>query len=179
MRFDDPNRTLELSVRDLVEAGAPRGDLVLETVQSARARLAAGQRAHVDYQDDRGADDLTFRAEVRVRRQLAVGAWTVVLHGRVDGLAETEGRPVVEEVKSTTLDAARLQGTTAADWPAYVAQLEVYLWMVAEQRGVEPLGRLVLVSLLDGARHVLDVALDQVAVDGFIRPKPGGRLFLR
>jgi len=171
MRFDDPNRTLELSVRDLVEAGAPRGDLVLETVQSARARLAAGQQAHVAYQDDRGADDLSFRAEVRVRRQIAVGGWTVVLHGRVDGLAEEGGRPVVEEVKSTTLDAARLLGTAASDWPLYVAQLEVYLWMVAEQRGVAPDGRLVLVSLLDGSRHVLDVPLDREAVGGFIRAR--------
>jgi DNA excision repair protein ERCC-2 len=173
MRFDDPNRTLELSVRDLVEAGAPRGDLVLETVQSPQARLAAGQRAHVEYQADRGAIDGTFQAEVRLRRQLAVGAWTVVLHGRVDGLAEEGGRPVVEEVKSTTLDAARLYGTAAADWPQYLAQLEVYLWMVAEQRGVDPMGRLVLLSLLDGTRHVIGVPLDRDAVGGFIRRRLG------
>ncbi|MBW1879616.1 MAG: PD-(D/E)XK nuclease family protein, partial [Deltaproteobacteria bacterium] len=173
MRFDDANRTLELSVRDLVEAGAPRGDLVLETVQSARARLAAGQRAHVDYQHDRAADDPSFQAEVRLRRQVAVGGWTVVLHGRVDGLAEEDGRTVVEEVKSTTLDAARLQDTTATDWPLYLAQLEVYLWMVAEQHGIDPLGRLVLVSLLDGALHVIGVPLDREAVGGFIRQRIG------
>lgn len=170
IRFDDASRSLELSVLDLVEAGAPRGDLVLETAWSARARLAAGREVHEDWQEDRGAADDRFRAEVRVRRQLVVGGWTAVVHGRVDGLSEEEGRPVVEEVKSTTLDAGRLLPTTRADWPQYVAQLELYLWMVAETRA-DPLGRLVLVSLLDGARHVLGVPFDAAAVDRHVRER--------
>jgi len=179
LRFDDANRTLELSVRDLVEAGAPTGDLVLQTVLSAQARMAAGREVHVDWQADRGQQDGTFAAEVRLRRQIAVGDWTVVLHGRVDGLSEDGGVPVVEEVKSTALDAHRLFATTAKDWPAYVAQLEAYLWMIAEERRTTPHGRLVLVSLLDGSRHALGVSHDHAAVGGAIRRKLDDLVFAR
>jgi len=164
LRFDDAEQTVELSVHDLVEAGAPTGDLVLQTVQSSVARLVAGQQVHLDWQAAREASDAAYRSEVRLRRQVAVGEWTAVVHGRVDGLSEDAGVPVVEEIKSTALDASRLLATTLADWPAYVAQLETYLWMVAEERRTRPVGRLVLVSLLDGSRHVLGVAIDVARV---------------
>ncbi len=159
-RYDDAERTLDLSVRDLVEAGAPTGHLTLEVVQSRVARMAAGREVHTTWQAARALDDAAFRAEVRLKRQLAIGVWTCTVHGRVDGLTEEDGRTVVEEVKSSALDAGRLYASTLSDWSAFVAQLEAYLWMLSEDGYVDPLGRLVLVSLADGAQHVLGVALD-------------------
>lgn len=158
IRFGDRERTLSLSVRDLVEEGASGGHLTTAVAQSSRARLAQGRAVHTDEQLRRAEDDADYRAEVRVQRRVAIREWTVLVHGRVDALTEEDGRLVVEEIKSTTLDAGRLYGTTTADWPDWVAQLEIYLWMLADRR---PVGRLVLVSLLDGARHVLGVGLDE------------------
>ena len=44
---------------------------------------------------------------------------------RLDGLTEEAGRPVVEEIKSTALDAARLVTTTLEDWPAFRARFDL------------------------------------------------------
>ncbi|MCA9491223.1 MAG: ATP-dependent DNA helicase, partial [Myxococcales bacterium] len=57
------------------------------------------------------------------------------------------------------------------DWPEYVEQLEIYLWMLAEAGHATPIGRLVLVSLHDGSRHVLGVALDRVRVGDTVQQR--------
>ena len=116
IRFNDSERTLELSVRDLVERSAPSGDLQVAVVQSLQARAAAGRRVHTRYQRERSVEDADFVAEARVRVQLPIGEWTVVLQGRIDGLSTQDGRALVEEVKSTTLPAHRLYGTTLDDF---------------------------------------------------------------
>ncbi len=169
MRFDDGARTLSLSVRDLVELGARTGHLVLEGVRADTDRMAAGRDLHVLVQSERAEEDATYRAEVRVRHLMGVGEWTVELSGRVDGLVADSEHTVVEEIKSTLLDASRLLPTVSTDWPEYVAQLEVYLWMLGEARFPDPVGRLVFVSLTDGSRHVLVVPLDGPAVGATVR----------
>jgi DNA excision repair protein ERCC-2 len=169
MRFDDRARTLSISVRDLVEAAARTGHLVLEGVRADTERLAAGRDAHVELQGERAAVDPAYRAEVRVRHLVGVADWMVEVHGRVDGLVEEADRTVVEEIKSTLLDASRLLPTGIGDWPEYAAQLEVYLWMLHEARRADPVGRLVFVSLTDGSRHVLPVPLDAARVGATVR----------
>lgn len=171
LRWDDAARTLALSVRDLVSEGAPRGHLQLEVVQRRSSRAAQGQAVHQEWQRARAAADPEYRAEVRVLEHIAVEAWTVALHGRVDGLTREGDRAVVEEVKSTALDAARLLGTSAEDWPQHTAQLEVYLWMLAREGVDRPVGRLVLVSIADGCRHVLGVELDADRVEAWVRAR--------
>jgi DNA excision repair protein ERCC-2 len=171
IRYDDDARTLALSVRDLLEEGAPSGHLTLEVAQTRQARLAAGRAVHTDHQGEQAGLDAAYRAEVRLKHNIAIRDWTVVLHGRVDGLTEEDGRSVVEEIKSTAFDAASLQKTTLADWAGYVSQLEVYLWMLHEARYDRPIGRLVLVSLSDGSKHVLGVPLDAERIGRFVRDR--------
>jgi len=164
IRANDDDRTLFLSVRDLVEEGAPAGHLTLEVVQSRAARAAAGRAAHVSWQAERSFAAEDYRAEVWLERTLQVDGWTVVLQGRADGVHEEGGHTVVEEVKSTVLDARRLHATTVEDFPAWRDQLEIYLWMLDRPAVV---GRLVLVSLTDGSRQILGIALEpeRVAAD--------------
>ncbi|MBA2320424.1 MAG: PD-(D/E)XK nuclease family protein, partial [Deltaproteobacteria bacterium] len=168
IRYDDDARTLALSVRDLLEEGAPTGHLVVEIAQTRAARLAAGRAAHVEHQDEQTDRDAAYRAEVRLKHQIAVGDWTVVLHGRADGVTEEDGRTVVEEIKSTALDADQLHGTKLSDWPGYVGQLELYLWILHQAQVDLPVGRLVLVSLLDGSKHVIGVPLDAERTGRFV-----------
>lgn len=172
IRFDDEERTAKLSVRDLLHAGDQRGHLTLEVVRAQRSRLLAGQAVHTAYQEERSLADPQFSSEVTVRRQEVVEGWTVTVQGRVDGLVEGEGHWVVEEVKSTALDASRLYGSTRDDWADYVEQLEIYLWMVARDRPAHRVsGRLVLVSLADGSRHVIGVSVDLDTVESRVRER--------
>ncbi len=157
IRFDDARRTLELSVHDLVEAGPARGDLHVQVAWSARARMRAGQEAHAGWAAARASEDAAFRSEVTVRHLVAVRGWEARITGRIDGVSVEADRVVVEEVKSTALPAARLERASAADFPAWRRQLELYLHFVAQGETRPVSGRLVLVSLHDGRRHVLPV----------------------
>lgn len=171
IRYDDAERTITCSVRDLVAAGAPAGHLTLEVVQRRAARAAAGRQVHADWQAEQSQESDRYRSEVSLKRTVAIDDWTCVILGRVDGLHEEDKHTVVEEIKSTVLDAGRLYSSGLEDWPAFVAQLEVYLWMLDGGSYLDPVGRLVLVSIADGSTHVLGVALDLPRVDGFVRER--------
>lgn len=168
IRFDDDSRTLTLSVRDLVESGPRVGHLVLQAPTSGRARMAAGQRAHVALQTERSAEDAAYRAEVTLSQQIVVHDWTVTLQGRVDGLTEVDGRSVVEEIKTTGWPGHRLVTTSVDDWRHHVRQLEVYLWMLARSLYPDPVGRLVMVSVSDQSRHTLAVPREQERIGAYV-----------
>jgi DNA excision repair protein ERCC-2 len=160
LRFDDGARRLEIGVHDLLEVGPRSGHLQLQVAWSARQRLRAGQEAHTAWQRGRAAEAAgAFRAEVVLQHTLVVRGWEVRIQGRVDGLSEEGDRLVVEELKSSTLPADRLQALTLDQLPDWALQVRLYLWFLACARR-EAVGRLILVSLLDGAQRVLHVAPD-------------------
>jgi DNA excision repair protein ERCC-2 len=169
IRYDDNNKTMTLSVGDILESGMPRGHLILDLALSRLGRLKAGREVHTAYQDARLGEDGSFQAEVRLKHQLVVHEWTVQINGRLDGLTVEAGRSVVEEVKSTALAADRLLQTDVGDWPSYIEQLELYLWMLEQARYDRPFGRLVLVSLLDGSKHIIGIQADINSIDAFVR----------
>ncbi len=164
LRFDDAARTLELGVHDLIDAGPPRGDLRLQVAWSAKARMRAGQQAHSRWQTAREAEDGGFQREVTLRHRLVVRGWEVTISGRVDGLSDEGGVAVVEEVKSTPLPVERLSDTNWDDFPSWSRQVQLYLHFLAAQ-GRSAHGRLVLVSLVDGAQAVLGVPADPALGD--------------
>lgn len=164
VRYDDDARSITLSVRDLAEAGGPRGHLTLDVVQRSTRRAEQGRDVHKAWQEAQQQRDDAYRAEVRLQHQLELDGWTITLQGRVDGLTDIAGHVVVEEVKSTALPGTRLYQTDRADWPSHIAQLEVYLWMLDAAQHASPVGRLVLVSVADGAQHVIGVPLDAIRV---------------
>lgn len=169
IRYHDATSEIVLSVRDLAEVPRGSGDLVLDVVQSRAARAAAGRDVHAAEQAARAAEMAGYTPEVSLSHRLDVDGWWVTVQGRVDGLFDEAGHTVVEEIKSTALGADRLHATRAADWPGHVAQLELYVWLLHATRGTTPgtlpvVGRLLLVSLLDGARHVLAVRPDTEAL---------------
>ena len=159
LRIDDEEKLLEIGVHDLIDAGPQRGDLRLQVAWSARTRMKAGQQVHTAWQAERAAEDAGFRREVTLKRRIVVRGWECCIQGRVDGLSEEAGRVVVEEVKSTTLPADLLSSRCLADFPDWARQVHLYLWFLAGD-GVAAVGRLVLVSLIDGYRRVLHVPAD-------------------
>lgn len=164
LRFDDDHRTLELGVHDLIDAGPPAGHLRLQVAWSARTRMRAGQAAHTDWQAKRADESAAFQREVSIKHRMVVRGWEVTIQGRMDGLTEEGDHLVVEELKSSTLPAERLQSLVVEDVHAWALQLRLYLWFLASQ-GRPAVGRLVVVSLHDGARRVLQVDADPDIAD--------------
>jgi DNA excision repair protein ERCC-2 len=169
MKFDDARRVLRLSVRDLVETSRLQGHLNLEGVSTPMARMALGRLIHDQYQTEQESYRPAFMREKTLKASLTVMGWTIHLMGRADGLADESGVKVVEEVKSTAMDGFRLRATTVEDWVHYVHQVETYLWMLNASGFPSVTGRLILISVVDGARHVLGVDLGFGSADVRIR----------
>ncbi|MDP2315427.1 MAG: helicase C-terminal domain-containing protein [Pseudomonadota bacterium] len=156
LRWNDEARTLDLGVRDLLEAGDRRGRVAMAL--SERARMRAGAELHRDVQAARRAESEGVSAEVTLRHSLVVRGWTCTVHGRADVVAEEEGRTVIEEIKSSLLDGDAL--AAAPGFPAWERQLAFYVGFAAAARRPDPVGRLRVVSLLDGAERIVQVPLD-------------------
>ena len=154
IQWDDQARTLTMAVQDLLEAvPGPDGGLGgLAASPQARARL--GQLAHSHWQQHRGEEDPSFQREVTVRHVLVVRDWTCVITGRIDGVSQEGEHTVVEELKSTMMDAGQLESLRRDQLGAWCQQLQLYLHFLA-CRGELAVGRLVLISLVDGWRQVI------------------------
>ena len=65
IRYNDEEKRLSLSVKDVLLRAEPRGDLRLSSVSSA-ARLAIGRAVHADEQAARLDEESSYDAEVSV-----------------------------------------------------------------------------------------------------------------
>ena len=157
VRYHDSERRLVLGVHDVIDAGPARGDLRSGAVMAGVTRMRKGQEAHTAWQSWRADEDPAFEAEVFIKVTLVVRGWECTIRGRIDGLTVENGRTVVEELKSSALDGQTLHGCTAHDWPSYFAQVALYRLLLHLSGKHEPLARLVMVSLVDGAKHVMTV----------------------
>lgn len=119
---------LRVSVRTLVEHSLRSGDLDLES--SKRASPLDAIRAHQKLQGERGEG---YRKEVPVSRVVATEDLGLEVQGRIDGIWEREEGLLVEEIKTTRGD---LEGLAEAREPLHWGQLEVYAFLVAEERGL-------------------------------------------
>lgn len=141
-------REVVVSVRDLVDrppdTPRPRGWLSF-------ARAEIGTDVHRAVRAEREGT-AGYAPEVPVVLVHEVDGFSVRLTGRVDGLCTGDGALVVEEVKSATL----LEAT-----PAWLLQVRLYALMLARTRpGTAVAARLLLVSVLDGARRTIEVPCD-------------------
>ncbi len=159
IQWDDQARTAKLGVQDLLDTrGGPDGGLgSLAASPQARARL--GQLVHRSWQAERQEEEPDYQREVTIRQVMAVRDWTCVISGRIDGVSREGGLLVVEEVKSTMLDAAQLDVLRRDQLEGWCQQLQLYMHFLAAG-GEDVVGRLVLISLVDGWRQVVHVPTD-------------------
>jgi DNA excision repair protein ERCC-2 len=145
IRWDDDRRSMDCSVHDVLDAHMVSDGLAL----SSRARLRAGQEVH------RAAQAAErYEAEVRIRAVEEVRGWSCTIHGRADGVERTDEHTIVEEIKSTALDADGLDGLDPHD--GWVRQLRLYLYAL----GGRCIGRLRVVSLVDGSERLYTIPAD-------------------
>ncbi len=153
IRWKDEARALDVGVRDLLEVGERH---VREGLAwSLRARAEAGSEVHRVAATGRG---VSYRTEVPIRWTMVVREWTCTVHGRIDGVEEEDGHTVIEEVKSTALDVDRLDAV--AGFPEWEEQLAAYVFFASEARMPAVVGRLRVVSLVDGGERLTTVPLD-------------------
>jgi len=170
LRWNDTERRLSLSVHDCIDVGPPAGHLRAQAFAS-RARLQAGTQAHVQWQGWRKQEDESFQAEVSVKVALVVRDWECLIRGRIDGLSDEDGRLVVEELKSSALSGEQLARAQAHDWPGYCAQVALYRFLLKAAGQGDAVGRLVLVSLLDGTRVSFEVDEDLDETEAWLRQR--------
>lgn len=170
LRFLDSARQLSLSVHDLVDPEGFTGSIQRGAALSGPARMAAGRAAHLAFQQRRAGEG-GFRAEVPLERAVRVGAWTVTVSGRADGWSEVGRLVVIDEVKTTQLDAAALDARDPESWGSYLRQLEVYLWMAAARPEIRATGRLVLQSLSDSSSKIIEHQPSVIEIDAWIQER--------
>lgn len=160
LRWNDAEHTVHLGLRDALDLcrrdlGPGAGRAGRGLAMSGGARLLAGRRLHAEVQAGwEGEEDPV--AEVPLQWTTIVRGWACTVSGRVDGLGEEDGRLVIEELKSTALDAEGLDVTTG--FPAWEDQLALYVYMATQTHRREACGRLRVVSLVDGSERLVHVA---------------------
>ena len=84
-----------------------------------------------------------------------VAGWRCVVHARLDGLVEDmDGITLIDEIKSVGMGQAALEAAPVPE--AWRRQLHVYLHMAVAAKRPHPMGRLRLVSLVDGSMRVVE-----------------------
>ena len=169
-RFDDSEKTLELSVADLLERDL--GKSIGFAQRGGFERLWVGQAIHSRYQERAMERDGTYAREVTVRHELVHKGWTVKMHGRIDGLRRDGDVWVIEEIKSVR------PGTELA--PAvsdmYHRQAALYAWMLGEHMGEDVRAELVLIEIGafgDDGTLRLDVDVRSRVIEAAVRQRAG------
>ena len=155
IRFDHPSRSLWLSIGDLLAGMIFPGSVQL--APRLRSRAAMGRDLHARYQAAQQARIPSYQAEVTLRQQLEVDAYTVHVHGRLDGLYEADDTLVVEEIKSLLVPQEQFDAIEPGKYPTYERQLALYVALLKWQRNRPVRGHLVLINLTDNASLVLPV----------------------
>ena len=94
-RFDPESLKLDLSVADLLESPFLRS--LGFSSRGGYERLWLGQAIHGRYQEEKLAEDPTYKREVVISHTFEHRGWRVTVQGRADGLRrEPDGSLVVE-----------------------------------------------------------------------------------
>jgi DNA excision repair protein ERCC-2 len=141
-RFDPESLKLDLSVADLLESPFLRS--LGFSSRGGYERLWLGQAIHGRYQEEKLAEDPTYRREVVISHVFEHRGWRVTVQGRADGLRrEPDGSLVVEEIKSVRRGGA----LPPAVREGYQRQALLYAWMLAHTEPTAVRAELVLIAI--------------------------------
>jgi DNA excision repair protein ERCC-2 len=158
LRFDEPNKVFEISVRELAEdegfhrVGFDRGD--------GWRRLGLGTEIHSRVLAERQSSHPAYRREVHLEARVPVEDWTAALTGRLDGCLEREpGHWLIEEIKSTnlSLDGVRPAGHA---FERDRRQLLCYCYLWRRLGHARVAGSLVYVDIETGEELSVQVPID-------------------
>jgi DNA excision repair protein ERCC-2 len=167
VRIDHDKQEIVCSVGDLVyestyrRIGVERGD--------GFRRMWIGQDIHTRRAEERAGADPFYRAEVHVVHRKAVGAWSVTVTGRIDGLSidRDAKRVTIEEVKSIHFDLELEELYRSDKLQRHLYQLLLYSYFLSSQpelEGFEFAPQLVLIDLVSGEARTIDTEFDRERV---------------
>ncbi len=121
---------IRISVRDLVEFILRSGDIDNRYHGSSENAMQEGSRIHRMIQKKMGSD---YQSEVTLRYCYVTDKYTLVIEGRADGVIDTATEKMIDEIKSTYRDLARMKEPV----PVHLAQAKCYAYIYASQKGLE------------------------------------------
>ena len=161
IHIDEARKTISLSVRDLCGAEATGGSLNLSPLSAARNEM--GREVHVAYQTAQSSQHESYLREHTLRHTMQFGNYSVVIHGRIDGVYQVAGTTVIEEVKSVLRLGEDVNSESAP--LTYVLQLRIYLYLWGQLHpGSRVVGRLVLIRYEPEQIRPLEILPDTEAV---------------
>ena len=102
----DVVRTIEISVRNLVEFVLQSGDLDNRRLAaSSKNAMEAGSRIHRKIQRSMGS---SYRAEVTLKHVVDEGEFCIAVEGRADGIITEPSGVTIDEIKGVYMDLGRL-----------------------------------------------------------------------
>ena len=116
-----------VNVRTLAEFALEGGDLAVDSALAERMR--EGMEGHLTLQ--RQLDE-SWRTEEPLQIEADFGDLTLRIQGRADAVRRWAGDPILEEIKTTRRDPARIAPN---DYPVHWAQAEIYAAILCRKEG--------------------------------------------
>ena len=118
---------IKISVRNLVEFILRSGDIDNRYGKAAQKEaMQEGSRIHRKIQRRMGA---SYQPEVPLKMEIGLGAYTLALEGRADGVIVEGEEVTIDEIKGIYQDVRLLEGPAAV----HLAQAKCYAYMYASQ----------------------------------------------
>ncbi len=124
-----PPGEVRISVRGLVEFILRGGDIDNRRQGSSDTAMQEGSRIHRMIQKRMGSE---YHAEVPLKLTLPAGDYVLIVEGRADGIIHNEEKVVIDEIKSTYRELAKMREPV----PVHVAQAKCYAYMYGLQEGL-------------------------------------------
>lgn len=125
-----PSDEVRVSVRGLVEFLLRHGDIDDRRQSSPDNAMQEGGRIHRMIQRRMGAE---YQAEVSLKYVCPTDRYVLVVEGRADGIIRREGRVIIDEIKGTYRDLAKMR----EPMPLHLAQAKCYAYLYGLQQKLE------------------------------------------
>ncbi len=119
---EQPVGEIRISVRGLVEFILRSGDIDNRRQGAPDNAMQEGSRIHRMIQKRMGAE---YQAEVSLKYTHPTEKYILIVEGRADGIIEQNGETVIDEIKGTYRDLAKMREPV----PEHIAQAKCYAYM--------------------------------------------------
>ncbi len=124
---------------------------------AAAARMTAGRKVHEVYQSQQSKKIESYRKEFPIDFRYPYQNYTFIIQGRMDGFYQTSSATIVEEVKSVILPEERFNRLQPIDYPNYLAQLQIYCFILEKMGNPALEGYLIFINLIDQNQRRLKI----------------------
>ena len=129
----DKLEEIRISVRGLVEFLLKEGDIDNRRHTGSDDAMQEGSRIHRMIQKRMGAE---YKAEVSMRYTKQLGEYTLVVEGRADGVITRPDGVIIDEIKGTYRDVARMKSPKMV----HLAQARCYAYFYGLKEGLSSIG---------------------------------------